>query len=41
VSEAYTPPFPFSGTLRRVVVEIAADGVPDPARESRAALAEE
>jgi arylsulfatase len=41
VSDAYTPPFPFSGTLRRVVVEVGADGVPDPAGASRAALGDD
>ena len=41
VSEAYSPPFSFGGTLHRVVVELGDDGWRDPAVEARAALAEE
>jgi arylsulfatase len=41
VSDAYAAPFPFTGTLRRVVVELQNDGVPDPAGGFRSALAEE
>ena len=41
VSDAYTAPFPFTGTLRRVIVEVQADGVGDPAGEARGALGEE
>ena len=38
---AYAVPFAFTGTLRRVVVELADDQQRDPAVEQRAALAEE
>ncbi len=41
VSDAYTAPFPFTGTLRRVLVELQGDGVHDAAGESRGALGEE
>ncbi|MCC6176401.1 MAG: arylsulfatase [Chloroflexi bacterium] len=41
ISDAYTPPFPFTGTLRRVVVELDGDGAPDAEAAHRAALAEE
>jgi arylsulfatase A-like enzyme len=41
VSDAYTAPFPFTGTLRRVIVEVQADGAGDPKGESKAALGEE
>ena len=41
VGGAYTPPFPFTGTIRRVVVELGDDGRRDPSAEARAALAEE
>ncbi len=41
VSERYRSPFPFTGTIDRVVVELGSDGELDPAGESRSALAEE
>jgi arylsulfatase len=41
VSDAYSAPFPFTGTLRRVVVELDGDGADDPAGEGRGALGEE
>jgi arylsulfatase A-like enzyme len=41
VSEQYAVPFAFTGTLHRVVVELADDQQRDPAVEQRAALAEE
>ncbi|HVQ74808.1 MAG TPA: arylsulfatase [Candidatus Binatia bacterium] len=41
VSDAYSAPFPFTGTLRRVVVELDGDGAGDPAGEVRGALGEE
>jgi arylsulfatase A-like enzyme len=41
VSDAYTAPFPFTGALRRVMVELESDGAGDPAGESRGALGEE
>ena len=41
VSDAYRLPFAFSGTIRRVVVELGNDGRPDPESEYRGALAEE
>jgi hypothetical protein len=41
VSDAYRLPFAFSGTIRRVVVELGDDGRPDPESEYRGALAEE
>jgi arylsulfatase len=40
VSDAYTPPFAFTGTIHRVIVDLRDDRTPDPA-EPRAALAEE
>ena len=41
VSEAYQAPFPFSGRLERVVVELGEGGGPDPKTVERAALAAE
>ena len=41
VSEQYAVPFTFTGTLQRVMVELADDQQRDPAAEHRAALAEE
>ena len=41
VSEQYAVPFTFTGTLHRVVVELADDQQRDPEVERRAALAEE
>ena len=41
VSEAYEPPFPFSGTIHRVVVELADDQQRDPTATVRAALTED
>jgi arylsulfatase len=41
VSDVYTPPFAFTGSIRRVVVELGHDGAGDAAGESRAALSEE
>ena len=41
VSDAYLAPFPFTGTPRRVIVEVQADGTGDPIGESRGALGEE
>ena len=41
VSQAYRSPFPFTGKIRRVVVELADDQERDPAVDLRAALAEE
>ncbi len=41
VSEQYEVPFTFTGTLRRVVVELRDDQQRDPAAEHRAALAED
>jgi arylsulfatase A-like enzyme len=41
VSEAYRPPFPFTGTLHRVVVTLGDDQARDPSAERRAALAED
>ncbi len=41
VSEAYRSPFPFTGAIARVVVELSNDAIPDPAGEARSALAEE
>jgi arylsulfatase A-like enzyme len=41
VSEAYPSPFPFTGAIARVVVELGSDAIPDPAGEARSALAEE
>lgn len=41
VSDAYTPPFPFTGTIRQLVLELDGDGRPDPAAVVRAALVEE
>ena len=39
VGDAYTPPFPFTGTLRRVVVQLGDDGQRDSSAEARAAFA--
>jgi arylsulfatase len=41
VSDAYAAPFSFTGTLRRVIVEVQGDGTGDPVGESRGALGEE
>ena len=41
ISDAYRVPFPFTGTLHRVVVELADDGEHDLAAEYEGALAEE
>jgi hypothetical protein len=41
VSDAYTGPFAFTGTIRRVVVELASDGEADVKGAPRHALAEE
>jgi arylsulfatase len=41
VSVAYTLPFAFTGTLRRVIVELDGDGAADSQAVYRAALAEE
>jgi len=41
VSEAYTCPFTFTGTIHRVVVRLENDGRSDPAEEYRSALSEE
>jgi arylsulfatase len=41
VSDAYRAPAPFTGTLRRVVVELGDDGQHDLAAEYEGALAEE
>jgi hypothetical protein len=41
VSDGYEVPFAFTGTLRRVTVELADDQQRDPAEEHRAALAED
>jgi len=41
VTDAYTPPFPFTGTLSLVRVDLSEDGRSDPAVEARGALAEE
>ena len=41
VGDGYTPPFAFSGTLHRVVVELDGDGAPDSQAAYRTALAEE
>ncbi len=41
VSENYTPPFAFTGTIYRVVVDVAADGTIDLEDAARHALAEE
>jgi arylsulfatase len=41
VSDTYAAPFAFTGTLRRVIVEVQGDGAGDPAGESRGALGEE
>src|SRR5207244_1702073 len=35
VSDAYEPPFAFSGTLHQVIVELGDDGTADPAGEFR------
>lgn len=41
VSDAYTCPFTFTGTIHRVVVRLEADGLADPAEEYRGALSEQ
>jgi len=41
VTDAYTPPFPFTGALHRVRVELSEDGRSDPAVEAKGTLAEE
>ena len=41
VGDGYMPPFAFSGTLHRVVVELDGDGAPDSQAAYRTALAEE
>jgi arylsulfatase len=41
VTDAYTPPFPFTGTLHQVRVELSEDGRSDPSVEARGSLAEE
>jgi arylsulfatase len=41
VTDAYTPPFPFTGTLHQVRVELSEDGRSDPAVEAKGTLAEE
>ncbi|MBA2449325.1 MAG: arylsulfatase [Chloroflexi bacterium] len=41
VSDVYALPFAFTGTLHRVVIELAEDGEPDPVAEFRGAMAEE
>jgi arylsulfatase len=41
VDESYEPPFPFTGTLRQVVIEVAALAPPDPAGEIALALQHE
>jgi hypothetical protein len=41
VSDAYTPPFAFTGTIHRVVVELASDGEADVRGAARHALEEE
>ena len=41
VSDAYPAPFPFTGAIRRIVVELSADGERDSAGGWRSALAEE
>ena len=41
VTDAYTPPFPFTGTLHLVRVDLSEDGRSDPATEARGALAEQ
>jgi arylsulfatase A-like enzyme len=41
VGEGYRGPFPFTGSIHRVIVELADDGQSDPAGEARSALAEE
>jgi hypothetical protein len=38
VSEAYAPPFEFSGTIEKVVVELADDQHKDPDGELHAAM---
>jgi hypothetical protein len=39
VTEEYTPPFPFTGTLRRVVYDVSSEHVVDHEAEIRIALA--
>ena len=41
VSDAYTCPFTFTGTIRRVVVRLDGDGRSDPGEEYRSALSEQ
>ncbi len=41
VSEDYSPPFEFTGNIRRVVVEVGDDGAPDRASEYGSAVREE
>ena len=41
VSDSYTPPFPFSGTIRRIMVALNGDTGTDAIAETRAALVEE
>ena len=41
VSDAYSPPFPFTGMLHDVVVTLGSDGERDVATEARGALAEQ
>ena len=41
VSDDYASPFPFTATIRRVVVQLGDDPQRDPAAEDKAALAEE
>jgi arylsulfatase len=41
VTDAYTPPFLFTGTLHQVRVELSDDGRSDPAVEAKGALAEQ
>jgi arylsulfatase A-like enzyme len=41
VSETYRSPFPFTGAIARIVVELGSDAIPDPVGEARSALAEE
>jgi hypothetical protein len=39
VTDEYTPPFPFTGTLRRVVYDVSGEHVVDHEAEIRIALA--
>lgn len=41
VSDAYPSPFPFTGAIARVVVELGSDAEDDPAGESRSARGED